>query len=237
MSPDRGAFFLRGAVIVVRNPGQIGVIFDVDGVLVDSYSAHFESWRSLAAELGVQLTEARFAETFGRTSRDIIAELFGVRDPAEARRLDDRKEFLYRESIRGRVPEMPGALEAVRSCHAAGFAVSVGSSGPPANVRLVCNEIGLAPFLMAIVTGRDVERGKPDPQVFQLAADRMHLRAADCVVIEDAPAGIEAASRAGMRSIALVSSHPSEALCKADYVISRLLDLKPELILTFFQPS
>ncbi|MCZ6697935.1 MAG: HAD family phosphatase [Planctomycetota bacterium] len=240
MSPRCDAFFLRRGfercpgVIVPDNPPKIGVIFDVDGVLVDSYAAHFESWRALAVELGAQLSEEQFAGTFGRTSRDIISQLFGARDAVEVRRLDDRKESLYRQSIRGRVPAMPGALECVRACHLAGFVVAVGSSGPPENVQLVCDEIGLTSLLAAMVTGRDVVRGKPDPQVFQLAAERMQLAASDCIVIEDAPAGIEAAVRAGMRSIGFAGSHPSDSLRKSDRVISRLTDLTPDLIRMVF---
>lgn len=240
MSPFRGAFFLRRlyapgpGVIALEIPRKIGVVFDVDGVLVDSYAAHFDSWRALAVELGAQLSEEQFAGTFGRTSRDIISQLFGTRDDAEIRRLDDRKELLYRELIRGKVPAMPHALNVVRACHEAGFVLSVGSSGPPENVQLVCEEIGLTPILAAMITGRDVVRGKPDPQVFQLAAQRMQCAPPDCIVIEDAPAGIEAAVRAGMRSIALAGSHPTDSLGESDRVIGRLIELTPELIRSVF---
>jgi len=89
-----------------------GVIFDMDGVLVDSYAAHLKSWRALAREVGVEITELQFAATFGRTSRAIIRELFGVEDAETIAQYDDRKEALYRDLIRGRVPEMLGATGA-----------------------------------------------------------------------------------------------------------------------------
>lgn len=205
-----------------------GVIFDMDGVLIDSYGPHLRSWCLLAEELGTSITEAQFASQFGRTSREIIRELFGVEQPQEVHRLDGRKEVLYRELIRGRVPEMPGATAAIKALHAAGFRLAVGSSGPPQNVALVCNELGLERFLSATVTGADVQRGKPDPEVFELAADRMGVAPAFCVVVEDAPAGIEAAKRAGMRSIGLVGSHPAEALAAADHVVEELDQVRPE---------
>jgi beta-phosphoglucomutase len=184
------------------------VIFDVDGVLVDSYHAHFESWRRLAAEEGLELTEAQFARTFGRTSRDIIAELWPDRrlDAARIRELDDRKEALYRAIVREAFPAMPGARALVEALDHAGFRLAVASSGPPENVALALDRLGVAPIVDAVVTGRDVERGKPDPQVFLLAAERLGVPPARAIVVEDAPAGVEAATRAGMKAVALLSS-------------------------------
>jgi beta-phosphoglucomutase len=210
---------------------RIGIIFDIDGVLVDSYAAHLQSWQMLAREMGAAISEAQFAKTFGRRSSDIIAETFGIQDPVEISRLDNRKEVLYREIIRRAMPVMPGAVEAVRRLRTAGFRIAIGSSGPPENVDLVCHALGLEPFLSAKVTGGDVLRGKPDPQVFQLAAERLGIEPPTCVVIEDAPAGVEAAKRAGMRCVALTSTHPADSLSAADSVIGQLADLTPELIL------
>lgn len=203
-----------------------GVIFDVDGVLVDSYVPHLESWRRLAAEIGADITASRFAATFGRTSRDIIAILFDVTDSDAVRKLDARKESLYRDIIRAAVPAMPGAVSLVKSLHAAGFRLAVGSSGPPENVARVCEAMGLDAYLSASITGADVTRGKPDPQVFLLAAERLGLPAARCVVIEDAPAGIEAAHAAGMPCIALSSTHEQSGLSAAERVIDALADLR-----------
>lgn len=207
----------------------IGVIFDMDGVLVDSYDAHFESWRMLAAELNAPITEARFAATFGRTSREIIDELFGIADEAGVRHCDDRKESLYRDIIRSRVPEMPGARHVIALLRAAGASIAVGSSGPPENVELVCRAMELDQHLSAVVTGRDVTRGKPDPQVFLLAAERVGIEPARCVVIEDAPAGVEAARRAGMRCIALDGPRAAPEIRRADRVVAALAEL-PEVV-------
>jgi beta-phosphoglucomutase len=205
---------------------NIGVIFDMDGVLVDSGPAHKQSWRQLALEFAnMEISDEKFDASFGRRSREIIAEWFGITDTAHAKRLDDRKESLYRDLIRGRVPAMPGAVELVRSLHEAGCLIAVGSSGPPENVNLVCDEMGLRPFLSACVTGEDVTRGKPDPQVYQVAAERLCLPADRCLVIEDAPAGIEAARRAGMACIGLSGSHPAESLAAANQVVARLSDI------------
>ena len=120
------------------------VIFDMDGVLVDSYQAHFASWAALAAEHDVPFDERRFASTFGRTSRDIIRLLWGEKcsDEAAIASLDDRKEALYREMIASDFPAMDGARELLASLRAAGLPLAVGSSGPPENVDLAIAGLG-----------------------------------------------------------------------------------------------
>ena len=192
------------------------VIFDVDGVLVDSYAGHFESWRVILEENGLELTEDDFAHTFGRTSREIITKFWGDGvDAARSRAIDDRKEALYRDIVRKDFPAMAGAVELIDALAAAGFALGVGSSAPPENVELSLDCLGRRDAFSAVVTGRDVTRGKPDPQVFLLAAERLGVAPARCAVIEDAPAGIQAAEAAGAASIALLGTAPSERLVAA----------------------
>jgi beta-phosphoglucomutase len=219
--------------------GPLAVIFDIDGVLVDSYAAHFASWRALAAEAGFpSVSEARFAATFGRTSREIIAELWPEERLTELRiaELDDRKEAIYRRALQQRFPAMQGAVELIQELDAAGFALAAGSSGPPANVELALDQLGQRQRFRAVVTGRDVQRGKPDPQVFQLCAQRLDASCRQCAVIEDAPAGIDAANAAGMLSIGLVSTgHAREELAAAAHVVQRLSDLSSSKLRQWLQ--
>lgn len=208
----------------------IGVIFDMDGVLVDSYAAHMRSWQMLGDELGRPVSEAEFSCTFGQTSRDIIRTLFGPhRRDEEVRALDDRKEFLYRELIRDDVPLMPGAAELLARVRDSGGRLAIGSSGPDENVRLITG--ALAPIrLDAVVSGADVARGKPDPEVFLLAAQRMDLTPAACLVVEDARVGVEAARRAGMSVAGLNRGTDPKLLADANVQIERLEQLTIELI-------
>jgi beta-phosphoglucomutase len=208
------------------------VIFDMDGVLVDSYEAHYQSWQALAAEEGVSFSQQDFARTFGRTSRDILANSWpsSRRDEERIEELDDRKERLYREIIARDFPAMPGARMLIQQLRDAGFLVAVGSSGPPENVAVVLERLGTDLFDV-VVTGMDVRRGKPDPEVFLLAAERLGVPADRCAVIEDAPPGIEAARRAGMASVALLSTGRTKeefAGIDPDLVAARLLELTPE---------
>jgi beta-phosphoglucomutase len=202
------------------------VILDVDGVLVDSYEAHMRSWLVMGREHGLTITEEQFASTFGQTSREIIARFWGPdlsREDAEA--LDARKEAIYRDLIREHFPAMDGSVELIDALADAGFRLAVGSSGPPENVELTLDCLGRASRFSAIVTGRDVTRGKPDPQVFQIAAERLRVPPARCIVVEDAPVGITAARAAGMSSVALVGTVAADRLGEADLVVRSLREL------------
>ena len=206
-----------------------GVIFDVDGVLVDSYHTHFRSWQALARETGIRLEEEQFAEGFGQRSQDVIRKQWGDRiDDQRVRELDRRKEWLYRQEIARAFPAMDGAAELIRALARDGFRVAVGSSAPPENVDLVLDRLGVRDVLAGIVTGEDVTRGKPDPEVFVIAAQRAGVLPTRCVVVEDAVQGIEAARAAGMRSVGVVSTGRSADDLRdagADLVVRSLREL------------
>src|SRR5580704_15829300 len=119
-------------------PNPQAVIFDMDGVLVDSYSAHFESWKKSAARYGLTMTQPDFAATFGRTSRDIIRHPWPARfDDAQLTAFDAAKESDYRDILRAKLPVMPGAEDLIAALHQANFAMAIGSSGPKENVAVV----------------------------------------------------------------------------------------------------
>jgi len=211
------------------------IIFDLDGVLVDSYHAHFESWQRVAAEQGVTYTEKEFAWSFGRTSREIIRGTWRRPDLDDAaiQAIDARKEALFREIIGRDFPVMDGAPELLEALREAGFRVAVGSSAPPENVALALERLGGRSRFHGVVNGMDVQRGKPDPQVFLLAAERAGVAPRTCVVVEDARPGIEAATRAGMASVALVSTGRSDDDFRdvhPDLVVRSLRELNPAIL-------
>jgi beta-phosphoglucomutase len=205
-------------------------IFDLDGTLIDSYDAHYEAWRSISATHGVAVTVDDYYSHFGRRNEDLLRECWlragkGELTLDEIVALDHEKEAAYRAIVANRFPIMDGARELVASLRADGFRTAVGSSGPPANVALAIEGLGLGGLSLAgggfdaVVTGRDVKRSKPDPECFLLAAERMSVPPSRCVVFEDAPAGIAAAKAAGMRCIAITSKgHTVERQREADIV-------------------
>lgn len=214
----------------------LAVIFDLDGVLIDSYDAHFASWTRLYAELGVEYSEAAFAADFGRTSRDILRRTVGAQITDEKiRELDQRKEALFRDALRINFPAMDGATELIDALAANGFLLAIGSSGPPENISLCLEKLGRREKFAAVVTGADVSRGKPDPQVFELAAERLGAPVSLCAVVEDAMHGVEAANRAGMSSIGLTGTTDRARLAAADLVVDSLRELTPERIEALIQ--
>ena len=208
-------------------------IFDMDGVLIDTYHAHYQSWLAMARHEGLTFTEAEFAPTFGRTSREIIAHFWGHGryTDAEIAALDAQKEAAFREIIAQDFPAMPGVYKLLSDLKAAGWKLAVGSSGPPENVNMALDRLGKRDLFDATVTGMDVTRGKPDPQVFLLAAQRMGVPAPRCVVIEDAQPGIAAAHAAGMAAVGLVSTgRTRKELAAADLLIGSLAEISPQVL-------
>jgi beta-phosphoglucomutase len=210
-----------------------GVIFDMDGVLVDSGPPHLMSWQLLARQQGIDISPESFQRCFGRPSRDIIRIIWGshVTD-AEIQRLDDEKERLYRKLIADAVPLMPGCGELLAHLRAAGFVLAVATSGPRENLALVLKAGGIGEFFTATVNGFDIAHGKPAPDCFRLAAERIGVPAGDCVVVEDAPVGVQAGVAAGMKVIALAGAHPPEALVQAGAAVAvlRLAEITAALI-------
>lgn len=216
---------------------KLGLIFDVDGVLVDSYWSHFKSWQIAAAEFGFTITEDEFRQNFGRKSHETIAERWGDRLTAEQiSHFEQRKEAAYREVIRDDFPGMDGARDLIDAWHTTGNLLAVASSGPPENIAIVLDQLGRRSSFQTVITGDDVTRGKPDPQVFLLAAGGLRLPANRCAVVEDAPAGIAAAKAAGMLAIGLVSTgHTWQSLAAADQRVASLRDLTPADIIEWLQ--
>lgn len=218
-----------------------GVIFDMDGVLVDSFKPHYDSWQTLAGEVGATYTDEAFLRTFGRTGREIMLDEWKLQLPLEQiDRLVERKEQLYRELVLAKFPVMDGARELISALHAAGARLAIGSSGPPGNVNLAVERLEIGSLMSAWVTGKDVSHGKPHPEVFLTAAARLGLEPQRCVVIEDSPPGIEAGRRAGMAVVGLISTgHTPADSAHATIAVHSLRELTPARLkeLVDSQPS
>ena len=207
---------------------KIGAIFDWDGVVVDSSGAHEESWERLAAEIGKPLPERHFERSFGMKNEVIIPELLHwTEDPEEIERLSLRKEALYREVVGERgIEPLPGVKAFLQRLATAGIPCVIGSSTHRLNITTTLERLGVASFFTDVVTAEDVSRGKPDPEVFQVCARRIGVTPDESVVFEDAHVGIRAARAAGMRVVAVATTHPRESLDTADRVVDRLDELQ-----------
>jgi len=201
-------------------------IFDHDGVLVDSLALHQQGWLELGRREGLPITAEFVRATFGMTNPDIFRRLLGAA-PAEAdlRRYVDLKEAAYRGVAAGRIALMAGVRELLDALTAAGFRLAIGSSGVRPNLDLTVAECGLAGRFAAIASVEDIRRGKPDPEVFLVAAAGAGGTPARSVVFEDAPVGIEAAKAAGMLAVGVGTTHPLDALraAGADLAVADLV--------------
>jgi beta-phosphoglucomutase len=216
---------------------QGAAIWDVDGTLVDTAELHFAAWAAVASEIGRPFTRADFAATFGRRNPEIIRALFDARaDDRSVAEIGERKEVMYRAAAREQgVTLLPGVAELLTGLRTLGWRQAVGSSAPRANLELILDQTRTRRYFDVLVTAEDTTRGKPDPQVFLVAAGKLGVPPKVCVVFEDAVAGVQAAEAAGMKCVAVrgVGHHPAEALraAGAELVVESLAEVTAENVL------
>ena len=194
-----------------------GVIFDMDGVLVDNRDIHLEAFHIFCKRYGCETPPyEKLLSLFGKGNDEIIPVLLPASLIAEKgiKALSDEKEQIYRDIFAEKIAPTPGLLPFLHEIRANGIRTAVGSSGPKNNVDYVLNKCGIADLFDVIVHGDMVTRCKPDPSIFLLAANLLELPPVECLVIEDAFAGIEAAHRAGMPVIALSTTYSADDLKK-----------------------
>lgn len=213
-----------------------GILFDWDGVVIDSSAQHERSWELLAEEIGKPLPDGHFKAGFGKKNQVIIPDILGwAEGPAEISALADRKEELYRSLVKeSGVLVLPGASELLEALQSEGIPAAVASSTPRANLDAIFAATNLDRFFQAIVCGDDVTNGKPAPDVFLLAANKLGLAPTDCLVIEDAHAGIEAALAAGMRVLAVATTNPLQDLHRATAAVESLTGSSPASLRSLF---
>jgi beta-phosphoglucomutase family hydrolase len=200
------------------------VIFDMDGVLVDSSAHHRDAWRALLDELGVPPAQLEYWRlTDGRPSVEAIPLLLGRPvDAAEARRLADRRLEHYQRLTRQGLPAVRGVAAFIDELGAQQVPCAVATSATRFDTERVLGRLGLRDRFAAVVTAEDVRHGKPDPEVYLLAARSIGAEPAACLVFEDAVVGVQAARRAGMRVIGLSTAHRAAELRAAG--VERVVD-------------
>ncbi|RYF81652.1 MAG: HAD family phosphatase [Comamonadaceae bacterium] len=189
------------------------LIFDMDGTMVDSMPAHARSWEAFTRNHGISIpVDEVLRRTTGRTGVECIRELMGDVDEATAVDLINEKEALYRGYFAGEFREVAGFRRFAQLAHERGLPWAVATAGDRHNIAFVMEHLKLAHPPHAIVGGDEGLRGKPEPDLFLEAARRIGAAPSDCIVFEDAPFGIEAAHRAGMRAVAICTTHDAREL-------------------------
>lgn len=213
-------------------------LFDLDGVVVDSNGLHVASWKEVARRHSFACPDPDHIGKCGLRTGAVIRDL--LRWPVseeEADRIGFEKEELYREWIRrDGIRAIPGVLAFLAETRRLGILCAVGSSAPRENVELCLRALALEDTFAATVSGADVERGKPAPDIFLKAANRLGIAPTQGLVFEDAPAGIAAAHAAGMRAFALATSHAPDELATADFVAPDFTGLAPRAVQSLWTP-
>ena len=201
---------------------QRAFIFDMDGTIVDNMAYHTESWLAFFGKRGHTLDpDAFFRDTAGRQGHEIMRTYLGSHlTNEETAALDVEKESLYRELYAPHLAVTGGLEQFIARAKAAGVKLAVATAAPPANIDFTLDGLDLRKQFDAIAGAADVKRGKPNPDVFLLAAERAGSLPANSIVFEDAPLGVEAARRAGMRAVVLTTTLPAEAFAQFDNVIA-----------------
>jgi HAD superfamily hydrolase (TIGR01509 family) len=201
---------------VPPSPAPFLAIFDHDGVLVDSLAFHQHAWVELGRRTGLALTPEFIRETFGMTNPSIFARLLGRELDAETlATYSDMKEECYREVARGNIVLLPGIQALLDGLTARGVRLAIGSSGVLPNLLLTVQTCGLDGRFASIASLEDIKRGKPDPEVFLVAAKKAGVEPRRSVVFEDATFGILAAKAAGMYAVGVTTTNPAHVLHEA----------------------
>jgi beta-phosphoglucomutase len=207
---------------------QRAVLWDMDGTLIDSVPQHIQAWQYALQQIDRTVERDLWKQTMGMRNSEIIPLLFPDMSPAEAAYLDQIKEVRYRELIETQGIELlPGAAHWIEQFKALNWKQAVASSAPPENVAAIAHVLHFNGTFEAVLTGADVQRGKPDPDIFLAAAQRLSMQPQHCLVIEDASSGVEAARRAGMKAIGVLTTYPH---LEADVSVRSLQDLTWEMI-------
>jgi len=202
------------------------VLWDMDGVIADTRPFHFAAWQEVFADRGVEFTEEAFGELFGTRNDFIVGTAMGHQlGEEDVQPIVEKKEELFRRKAKGHIQPFPGAVGLLNAIKRANLRLGLVSSAPRENIDLVLGGLGLNGVFDCIVFGREVSQSKPSPQIYLLAADRLQVAPADCLVIEDSHQGVRAAKAAGMKCLAVTNTHPRQKLEEADRVVDSLDDV------------
>jgi beta-phosphoglucomutase len=202
------------------------VIFDMDGVIVDSHPVHTKAWRRFLDSVGKEVTEDDLAFILeGRKKEDILRHFLGELSPDEIERLGHEKELLFREEARAELRPVQGVEQILENFAQAGIKLGVASSGSDSRVHFVLQKLRLTDYFAAIVAGDDVVLGKPDPAIFRLTSQKLDVAPKEILVFEDSVSGIKAAKAAGMRCVGLAEPNRAPALLEAgaDHIIDHFV--------------
>ncbi len=215
------------------NP-RFGILFDLDGVLIDSGPCHEVAWTEFAARRGGTLPKDFFQKTFGMKNDLILKQLPNLKlESADFVQLSEEKESIFREGAKGKIQLLPGVRKFLEECRKDDIPRIIATCTPRSNMEFLLREVDLASFVPEFICADDVAHGKPDPEIFLKAAARLKIEPCRCVVFEDAFAGVQAAKAAGAKCIAVATTRSQKELnegTQADLVVRSMEDVTLERV-------
>ncbi|MBT8257232.1 MAG: HAD family phosphatase [Bacteroidia bacterium] len=189
------------------------VIFDMDGTIVDNMEVHIETWLIFIRQHGLNMDRDSFLDRMHGNLREIISKVFEIHpDDPKVMELGQAKEQFYRDTYRGNILEIEGFTHTLRKLYDSGVQCALATMGDTPNIDLVVDELKVRPLFHTIIGGHQVSQGKPHPEIFNMALERLGQKPDDCVVIEDSISGVESARNAGIPVVGITTTHPSEVL-------------------------
>lgn len=208
------------------------ILWDMDGVIVNTGQFHYVAWKDTFAELGIPFSKDQFRKTFGMNNTGILEYMLGEKPTADqVMEISDQKERRFREAVQGNAQLLPGVETWLRQFSLSGSKQAIASSAPPENIDMLVDELAIRMYFDAIISGFDLP-GKPDPAVFMKAAAEVGVPPERCIVIEDAVTGVAGAKRAGMKCIAVTTTNRARDLTDADLVVDLLVQLDEATLLS-----
>ena len=214
-----------------------GIIFDLDGTMVDNMMVHHRAWQSKLKTLGLDLHLDEVMEKVHGVNEEILERLFGDLYTLEERKQHSfEKEEEYRRIFKSELKLIEGLPQFLITLQERGVPLAIGSAAPPENVDFVLDNLNIRHFFKVILHARSVTRGKPDPEIYQKAAAGLNLSPEECLIFEDAPVGAEAARRAGSKVVIVTTTHAADEFAKFPNVIKFISDynLIQDLIFTIW---
>ena len=196
-------------------------IFDLNGTMVDDMNFHIKAWHDILNSFGAGLTlEQVKLECYGK-NEELLERIFPGRfSAAEMASMIEQKEAGYREVFRPHLRLIPGLDSFLQQAYLRQIPIGIGSAALPVNIHYVLEGLQISHYFNAIVSAVDVRVSKPDPETFLSAAEKLGVNPADCIVFEDAPKGVEAASRAGMKCVVLTTMHSSDDFQRSKHILA-----------------
>jgi beta-phosphoglucomutase len=201
-------------------------IFDLDGTLVDNNPYHLKAWKQYLKQIGREVSEEEYLKNFnGRTNHDVVEYIYQRKmSKEEAAPYYLEKEALYRQLYQPYIAPVPGLLSLSAQLKAHNIPMAIATSGIHVNIEFMFEHIPIRSYFKTVVESSQIKKGKPDPEIYQTTARILNVDPARCLVFEDALVGIKSARDAGMKVVALTTTHPAIELATADLVISNYED-------------